>query len=94
MTPKDLAEAIESLIPSITPSDWKVHNTIHGLLIQSEKAHKELPATQWCKPVKNICMLATTGIKKTNGKRANAHLICTLKNNLPLIIDALKVYKP
>jgi len=90
MTPQHLAELLEDLSKSITPTPWNVHNAGPMLSVRSEKPVVENANERWKKPARNVCVMATTGIAKTNRKQANAHFICLLKNNIEMIIDTLK----
>lgn len=91
MTHPELAIRLRKLQNEITQSDWYVSDRLYTLTIKSEREYIEDPNFKFRKPVKNVCMLASVGIKKTQQKLANAEFICLIQNNLPLIIEALNL---
>lgn len=93
MKPKQLAQDLVALLDEITPSDWYVSDGVYTLSVRSVRPSMEDEKARYRKPVRNICVLAACGIRKTAQKRANANFICLIKNNLPLIIAALHSQK-
>lgn len=90
LTAQELALKLDTLAPIITPTKWEVVEGLYSLAIKSQKGFIEDAKFKFRKPVRNVCVLATVGIKKSDQKRANAELIVLLKNNLGIIRDALK----
>lgn len=89
---KDLALSLGVLENEISPAKWEVKDSLYSLIIQSDKPILEDEKSAHCKPIRNIAVLASTGVKKSDQKRANARFICLTKNNLSLILKALNKY--
>ena len=89
----ELYKKLEELKTKCTQSEWLVFNdTMRLLIVPKQKQLEGFGKSR--RLVKTVCTVASPGHLQSSQKLSNADLICLLRNNIDLIIAALKAYQP
>ena len=89
MTKEQLLNRIVILQELITPTEWVAYEDNYQLSIKPIKPPPR-PDKIGGAQGKTICVICRKDTYKTIQRRADAELICLLKNSLPLIREALE----